>query len=272
AGATGPERSYPGYAPAFSALGGLGHLTGYGDGPPAELHDSIDSRIGSTALFALLTALFRRRRTGQGEFIDLSSREAITMFSGEALMDYAMNGVVQERRGNQEPGSAPHGCYQCLGDDRWLTIAVGNQEEWIALCAVTGNPQWSDDPRFADGLKRWDNQEALDQLIQGWTLTMDAGEAAEMLQKSGVAAEVSLDGKELAGDPHLHARKAWDFVDHPILGHIQVPSPPWRFSETPATIRAPAPLLGQHNDYVLGELLGVGQEEMDRWVAKGVVD
>jgi benzylsuccinate CoA-transferase BbsF subunit len=272
AGSTGPESSYPGYAPAFSALGGLGHLTGYGDGPPAEMHDSIDCRIGSTALFALLTALFRRRRTGQGEFIDLSSREAIAMFSGEALMDYAMNGVVQERRGNREPGLSPHGCYRCLGDDRWLTLAVGNQEEWIALCQVTGNPQWADDPRFADALKRWDNQEELDQLIQTWTSTRDAGETAEMLQNAGIAAEVSLNGKELADDPHLHARKAWDFVDHPTLGHIQVPSPPWKFSETPATIRTPGPLLGQHNDYVLGELLGVEREDIGQWAENGVID
>jgi len=272
AGSTGPESSYPGYAPAFSALGGLGHLTGYGDGPPAEMHDSIDSRIGATALFALLTALFRRRRTGQGEFIDLSSREAITMFSGEALMDFAMNGAVQERRGNREPGQSPHGCYQCLGDDRWITIAVGNQEEWIALCQITGNPQWADDPRFADALKRWDNQEALDQLIQNWTSTKYARETAEILQNAGIAAEVSIDGKELAGDAHLHARKAWDFVDHPILGRTQVPSPPWRFSETPATIRAPGPLLGQHNWYVLLDLLGTTEYEVAGWVKSGAID
>jgi MYXO-CTERM domain-containing protein len=272
AGATGPERSYPGYAPAFSALGGLGHLTGYGDGPPAELHDSVDSRIGATALFALAAALFRRRRTGVGEFIDLSSREAITMFSGEALMDYAMNGVVQNRQGNREPGFAPHGCYQCLGEDRWLTIAVGKREEWQDLCRVSGNPQWADDPRFADALKRWDNQEALDQLIQAWTLTRDAGETAELLQQAGIAAEVSLNGKDLAGDPHLHARNAWDFVDHPVLGHIQVPSPPWNFSQTPATVRAPGPLVGQHNEYVLGDLLGIKEEQMQAWVENGVVD
>ena len=178
AGATGPERSYPGYAPAFSALGGLGHLTGYSDGPPGELHDSVDSRIGATALFAILTALFRRRRTGLGGFIDVSSREAITMFSGEALMEYAMNGVVQERRGNQELGFAPHNCYRCSGDDRWVTIAVGTQEEWLALCTATGNPQWAADSRFSDPLKRWDNHEALDNLIQRWTETHDAGETA----------------------------------------------------------------------------------------------
>ena len=153
-----------------------------------------------------------------------------------------------------------------------MTLAVGNQEEWIALCQVTGNPQWADDPRFADALKRWDNQEELDQLIQTWTSTRDAGETAEMLQNAGIAAEVSLNGKELADDPHLHARKAWDFVDHPTLGHIQVPSPPWKFSETPATIRTPGPLLGQHNDYVLGELLGVEREDIGQWAENGVID
>ena len=272
AGATGPERSYPGYAPAFSALGGLGHLTGYRDGPPAELHDSVDSRIGATALFALLTALFRRRRTGLGEFIDVSSREAITMFSGEALMEYAMNGVVQERRGNRELGFAPHSCYRCLGDDRWVTIAVGTQEEWLAFCTATGNPQWAADSRFSDGLKRWDNHEALDNLIQRWTETRDAGETAELLQNAGVSSEVSLNSRDLAVDPHLHARNAWGFVEHPIQGRLQVPNPPWKFSETPATVRAPGPLLGQDNVYVLEDLLGANKDEIDQWSARGVLD
>ena len=112
----------------------------------------------------------------------------------------------------------------------------------------------------------------MDQLIQGWTLTRDAGETAELLQQAGIAAEVSIDGRDLAADPHLHARKAWDFVDHPILGHIQVPSPPWKFTGTPATIRSPGPLLGQHNGYVFGELLGVEEGEMGLWVENGVVD
>ena len=194
------------------------------------------------------------------------------MFSGEALMEYAMNGVVQERRGNQELGFAPHNCYRCSGDDRWVTIAVGTQEEWLALCTATGNPQWASDSRFSDPLKRWDNHEALDNLIERWTETQDAGETAQLLQNSGVSSEVSLNGRDLAIDPHLHARNAWGFIEHPTQGRLQVPNPPWKFSETPATIRAPSPLLGQDNVYVLEGLLGANAEEINQWSDSGILD
>ena len=169
AGSTGPESSYPGYAPAFSAMAGLGHLTGYPDGPPAQFQDSIDSRVGATAAFAILSALFHRLRTGQGQFIDQSSIEAITVFSGEALMEFAMNGEVATRMGNRSPRIAPHGCYQSKGEDRWVTIAVASESEWQALCRGAGHPEWESDGRFADNNLRIKNQDVLDRLIESWT-------------------------------------------------------------------------------------------------------
>ena len=271
AGATGPESDFPGYAPAFNALAGLGHLTGYGDGPPAELHDSVDARIGSTAAFVILSALFRRLRTGDGQYIDLSSREAITMFTGEDLMDYAMNGRVAHRQSNRSPGMAPHGCYRCKGEDAWVTIAVANDEGWQALCRATGHPDWSAAARFADGHLRQHNQDALDSLVEGWTKGQTPEEASVTLQHAGVAASPSMSNGDLANDVHLNARGAWQEIRHPVMGTQRVQGPPWRLSETPATVRSAAPLLGQHNDYVITELLGAATVELATWVQTGVV-
>lgn len=283
AGSTGPESSYPGYAPAFNALSGLGHLTGYPDGPPAELHDSIDCRVGATAAFAILSGLFHRLRTGRGQFIDLSSRESIAMFTGEALMEFSMNGAgngaesragngaATGRRGNRSPGMAPHGCYRCKGPDAWVTIAVANDAEWRAFCQATNHPQWIEDPRFHEGFLRQQNQESLDSLIQTWTQTMTPDEAAKLLQSAGVAATPSMTGKDLAEDPHLIVRGAWQEVEHPVLGTQKIQGPPWLLSDTPATVLSASPLLGQHNQYVLQGLLGASGEELSAWMDRGVV-
>ncbi len=284
AGGSGPESSYPGYAPAFNALSGLGHLTGYPDGPPAELHDSIDCRVGATAAFAILSGLFHRLRTGEGQFIDLSSRESIAMFTGEALMDFAMNGAgngagkgaTAHRQGNQSPGMAPHGCYPCKGQDAWVTIAVSGDTEWQAFCGAATHPEWLSDPRFKDGFLRHKNQEALDPLIQAWTQTKTPDEATKLLQSAGVAAAPSMTGRDLAADPHLIARGAWQEVEHPVLGRQKVQGPPWILSDTPATVRSASPLLGQHNQYVLqgllGASLGLSNEELGAWVDQGIVN
>ena len=271
AGNTGPESAYPGYAPAFNAISGLGHLTGHPDGPPAELHDSIDARVGATAAFAVLAALFHRLKTGQGQFIDISSREANTVFGAEALMEYAMNGRVTSRQGNQEPGMAPHGCYRCVGEDAWVTIAVGNETEWQSLCKATGNHQWASDPRFADGYLRYKNRDVLDQFLEIWTQDHMPHQAAELLQAAGVAAAPSMSILGLDEDAHLEARGAWQEVQHPVLGPQKVPSAPWKLGGTPAAIHSAGPLLGEHSHQVLEGLLGVPGEEVNEWVAAGIV-
>ncbi|PKB67772.1 MAG: hypothetical protein BZY81_03845 [SAR202 cluster bacterium Io17-Chloro-G4] len=278
AGGTGPESSYPGYAPAFNALSGLGHLTGYPDGPPGELHDSIDCRVGATAAFAILSGLFHRLRTGEGQFIDLSSRESIAMFTGEALMDFSMNGngagngTTSIRRGNRSPGMAPHGCYPCKGQDAWVTIAVSDDTEWQAFCGAIGHPEWISEPEFRDSSLRQKNQETLDLLIGDWTQTKSPNEATKLLQSAGVAAAPSMTRPDLANDPHLIARGAWQRLEHPVLGRQTVQGPPWILSETPASIHSPSPLLGQHNEYVLQGLLGASKAELAEWLDAGVLN
>ena len=166
---------------------------------------------------------------------------------------------------------APHGCYRCQGEDAWLTIAVGTDQDWEGLCRATGHPEWMSDPRFDDALLRYGNRDALDGLLESWTKQHSPEQAAGLLQSYGVAAATSMSGRDLLEDPHLRAREVWQEVQHPVMGAQRVLGPPWRLSETPATIRSPGPLLGQHNQLVLVDMLGETLEQVEKWVEQGVV-
>jgi benzylsuccinate CoA-transferase BbsF subunit len=280
-GSTGPERTYVGYAPTFAALGGLSSITGHRDGPPSPLSGAVDLRIGTTCALAVLAAFYHHQRTGEGQYIDLSSTEAVSVLIGGVFMEYAMNRRVPGRDGNCSRAMAPHNCYPCQpgeggsirgeGDQRWVTIAVGSDEEWRALCGVLGEGGLEHDSRFADVVSRWRHREELDDIVSAWTRGRTPEEATETLQRAGVAAMPVLDGAALAEDPHLRERGALETVEHPVIGSRLELGPPWRLSDTPAAIRRPAPCLGEHNSYVLGQLLGIPEEEIEELVRDGVL-
>jgi len=270
-GGTGPQRHYVGYAPTFAALGGMAHLTGYPDGPPVPLMGSSDLRSATTSAFAIIVALYHRAQTGEGQHIDLSSTETIAVLTGEALLDYTMNGRIPSRKGNRDEIMAPHNCYPCR-ENGWVSIAIATEEEWKGFCDALGNPPWTKDERFADAFQRWQNQDELDRLIGEWTTNHTHREVMERLQQAGVAAVPSFGGLELFSDPHLKERGFATEVAHPVIGKRIVIDVPWRFSSTPAQVTRYAPLLGEHNEYVFGELLGMPQEEIQRLVAEGVIN
>jgi benzylsuccinate CoA-transferase BbsF subunit len=269
-GATGPERSYAGYAPTFASLSGVAHLTGYPDRPPVPLSGSVDLRVGTAAAFAVMAALYRRDRTGEGQHIDLSSTEVMSAMMGEVFLDHSMNGRVQERMGNRDAALAPHGCYRCRGDDAWVSIVVGREEEWLALRQSIGDPAL-DDEAFAGPLERWENQDRLDEIIERWTRERAAEEVEATLQSARVAALRVNNGMTIASDPHVRARGVLERVTHPRVGERLVVGAPWRFSEEGVGVRRPAPLLGEHNRFVLGEILGMPDDEIDRLTEAGVL-
>lgn len=271
-GAIGPERHYVGYAPTFSALGGLAHLTGFPDSAPIPLMGSSDLRSAATSAFAILVALYYRALTGEGQYIDLSSTETIAVLIGDAFLEYTMNNRVPFRNGNRDEIMAPHNCYPCQGDSNWVSIAVATDEEWQALCRTMGNPPWVSDVKFSDAYKRWQNQEELDQLVGQWTINYTHREVMEKLQEAGVAAIPSFTGLELFQDPHLKERGFAKEVQHPAIGKRLVVNAPWKFSATPAQVSRYGPLLGEHNKYVFGELLGVPKDELQRLMEEGIID
>lgn len=263
-GATGPYAPYGGYAPIFASIGGLAYLTGYEDGEPNTMSGVMDLRVGTVSAFAAMCALVRKKKTGKGMYVDVSSSECISSLIGSDLMGYTMNGVSPSRRGNQDSIMAPHQVYRCKGKDKWVSIAVATDEEWKSMCKVLGDPEWSKDEKYADRYSRWTNRKELDKHISEWTKDYTDYEVMFMLQKEGVAAMPSFSAGEILGDPHTKDRKMIQTVDHYMLGKKTVISPPWHFSETPATIRKCAPKLGENNDEIFKGLLGMSDEEYQK--------
>ena len=261
-GQTGPEREYVGYAPTFAALGGVSHITGYEDWPPSNFMGSMDLRSATTSTFVILAALIYRQRTGEGQYIDLASQETIAVLAGDLFLDYFMNHRVAGRKGNKDEVLAPHNCYRCQGEDNWVSIAVATDEEWQALCRVMGKPELMEDARFSSSKGRLKNQGVLDEIINQWTMDRDYYEVTKVLQEAGVGSAPSLSSEGLFQDPHLQARGVYFQVDHPVMGKDWVVGPPWRFSETPARIQRHSPLLGEHNEEIFGQMLGLSSEEI----------
>lgn len=263
AGQYGPFSELRGYGNAAGALVGLDSL---GADPDADEfsgfnHVQGDPSSSQFGVIGALAAYHHRLRTGEGQHIDLSMWEAVATMMGEATMDYGMNGRIAKPQGNRHAVLAPHGIYPCQGEDKWVSIAVKTEEEWESLRTVLGRPSWSDDERFADAYQRRIHRKELDQHLTEWTSQRDAYEAMETLQQAGVAAMPCLNQEGRYFDPHLQARECYVDVDHPVLGTEPLYGIPHKFSETPGRIQRRAPLMGEHNDYVFGELLGMSAEE-----------
>jgi crotonobetainyl-CoA:carnitine CoA-transferase CaiB-like acyl-CoA transferase len=259
-GQSGPDRHFAGYAPLFGAWGGLGELTGYADGPPVEMRHVMDHTVGMNAAVAVMAALHRRRATGEGGLVDVSAREVAASLLGEALL-LAAAGAEPHRAGNDHPRMAPHGVYPAAGDDRWISIAVSGDAEWQALGGLLG----VSDSRFAEEAGRRQHRRELDDIVSAWTRTRDANEATLQLQAIGIAAHASWTTPEIAADPHLHARGAIREVQEPDGKERAAVGVPMVLSKGPEIgIHRGTPKLGEHEDYVYGELLGIGRDERDR--------
>ncbi len=264
-GQTGPETGFAGYAPLFGAWGGLGTLTGYEDGPPVEMRHVMDHSVGLNAAMATLAALLGRRRTGQGAHVDVAGREVAASAIGEALV-LAACGVRPVRQGNTDPGMAPHGVYPAAAPDSWLTIAVRHETAWRGLLRAMRGETLGTDSRFATLASRLANRAALDEGVAAWTRTQDANEAASLLQAEGVAAHASWDSREIVADPHLRARGAIIEVPEPGGDEIRaaVRAPMHLSAADGIGISRPTPALGEHEDYVFGEMLGLSRAERSR--------
>lgn len=270
-GCTGPYRAYAGFAPIFASFGGLAYVTGYEDGEPNVMSGVQDLRAGTASAFIVLAALIHRQKTGEGQYIDLSSSECLSTLIGPELMEYTMNGRSPFRNGNQDAIMAPHNCYRCLGEDKWISIAVATDEEWKALCHVMGDPEWAKDKAYEDTFGRWENREMIDREIEKWTIGFPPYELMEKLQNAGVAAMPSFNAEEILTDPHTKARNLFTEVNHPKIGTQVVMNPAWKFSETPAKIYKAGPLMGESNDEVFGTLLEMPGEEIERLIREKVI-
>jgi len=271
-GRTGPRRHYAGYAWDSHALSGAASLTGRPDGPPINIGANYGDLItGTHGALAILAALHHRDKTGRGQYIDVSMIEVVVDTIPEAAMDYLMNGRVRQRQGNRHDFLAPHGCYRCRGEDKWVAIAISSEKEWRAFCRSIGKPTWTQDAKLADSHSRWLNQDELDELIENWTKDYTHYEVMEILQRVGVAAGPSLNGVELVEDRHLRQRHFLVEMDHAEMGRRPMPGSPWRFLSQPDHDYRAGPCLGEHNDYVFQELLGLSKDEIARLVEGEII-
>jgi benzylsuccinate CoA-transferase BbsF subunit len=273
-GQTGPEARYLGYGLTMGAVTGLHHLCGLPDQEPAGTGTNFPDHVPnpSHAAFAILAALRHRRRTGEGQFIDVAQIEPTIALLGPAVMDFTANGRVTGRVGNQHIAAAPHGVYPARGTDRWIALSAPTDAAWRALLQVLEDLALAQDARFATATARWEHRAELDAALGRSTAQHDALELAQRLQQHGVAAGPVQDAADvLLRDPQLQARGHWVHLEHPEMGRTVYNALPMRMSRTPGYPNRPAPLLGQHTDEVLRERLGLAQAEIDALRAQGAL-
>lgn len=275
-GHSGPWANYAAVGPTTEAASGLAALSGYRDGPPV-LPDIpyTDYVAAEHAVLAVILALFRRRRTGVGGWIDLAQTETQTALTGELIMAAGEPASGSLRRGNRHPAMAPHGFFPCAGDDRWIAIAIASDAEWERLRIVMDQPDWSTGDRFATLAQRKADEDGLEWEIAAWTRSGDAFELMAQLQAVGIAAGVALDGRDLVMNDHLRSRGFFTWLDHPAtagIGPKPYPGVPWRLLLTRRGESRRAPALGEHNDYVLTQLLGYDEQTLRRLHASGALN
>ncbi len=276
-GRTGPWKDRVSYGQTLQAWSGFTELTGFPDtdpsGPASAYSDAVGGMAGAQAV---LLALMHRARTGRGQWLDVSQFESLTSLLETLVLDMSVNGAdaVSTRSGNRLPhgGGGPHGAYRCLGEDRWVAISVFADEEWQAFVDVAGVPEWAADQRFATAESRCRNADALDAFVESWTMQHAAEDVMGMLQAAGVAAGVAQTGADLSRDPQLKARGFFRRVPDHQGEQRTIESAPYKLSRTPGSVTSGAPAFAADMTYVLRELLGMSDDEVEDCAIAGAFD
>jgi crotonobetainyl-CoA:carnitine CoA-transferase CaiB-like acyl-CoA transferase len=273
-GHTGPLKDFVAFAPTIQAYAGITGLTSFEQahplGPGFPYADTISALYATLMILASLEA---REETGQGEFIDLSEFEALCTTLGPALLDFAANQreiIPQGNRTDYIP-AAPYGVYRCQGFDRWCVIAISQEKEWLSFREVLGRPDWMRDEKFSTLEGRLKNMSELDEQIEKWTTRFSPEYIVDLLQKTGIPAGVVQNAEDLCKDPQLRARSFFVTVEHPVLGPTISDRVPLKYLENFVIPLRPAPSLGEANDYVFRQLLGMEDHELSLHRERGII-
>ena len=275
-GHSGPFSNFGAMATALEPTHGTGAFTGYLESDnggrsrqgavPNKIANSYTDFLASwTAQLAILGSLIHRNQTGQGTWVDLAMYQVGTSFMGEGLLDYAFNQTRSRRIGNRHEYFAPHGCFPCKGKDEWVVIAIRDDVEWRSFCIVLGRPDLAQDSRFKDPVSRHKNQDDFDPFIKEWTRHYSQTEIMENLQNNGIPCGAVLNSLGMLSDPNFRERGFFETIDHSLetfLGRREYVSRGWNLSDGDVKIRNQAPQLGEANDYVLREILGLGEPDI----------
>jgi len=272
-GQSGPLATFAGYGNLAAAISGFSNLGGWPDRPPSGPFSAYTDYVSPRFIAAaILAALDHRRRTGEGQYVDVSQAEASLHFLAPAILDYTVNGRVAGRIGNRDPDHAPHGVYPVAGEDRWIAITVTSDPAWRALCDLMARPDLAADARYAGAADRVAAADALDATVAAWSATRDGAELQARLQAAGVAAHVVQTSRDLVRDPQLAHRGHFVPVEHPGGGSTVVEGSRFVLSRTPATFPAAAPSTGGDNDAVLRDVLGYDDDAITSLVAAGALE
>jgi benzylsuccinate CoA-transferase BbsF subunit len=271
-GQTGPASAHPGSGFTLTSLTGFNYITGWPDRAPAGIYGPYTDVIAPIYNAAcIMGALDYRRRTGKGQYLDLSQCECSVQFLSPLVLDYVVNGREFDRKGNHCDYAAPHGVYKCQGEDRWCAITAFTDEEWGNFCTVIGNPEWTKDPKFASISGRVKNAAELDELIETWTISRPPEEVMSLMQNAGVAAGVVKTGEDLWEDPQFNYYKILDTLEHPEIGTCVGMRTGINMPMASSELKR-APLFGEHTEYICTQVLGMSDEEFVGLLADGVLE
>jgi crotonobetainyl-CoA:carnitine CoA-transferase CaiB-like acyl-CoA transferase len=252
------------------AMSGLMSITGYPDRPPTRVGTSLgDVATAVHAAFAMMVALWNREKTGVGQYIDVSMQETMVSILEGAVVRWTIGKELLTPTGSHNQQDAPLGAYRCK--DGYIIIATVGDEHWQRLCRAVGKPEWAADPKYRTKRQRWEKKYVLAEEIEKWTAHYTVKEVGEFLDRERVANSPILNIQQVADDPHLNARGYFVEVEHPIIGKAKIPGIPFQLSETPGEVERPSPLVGEHNELILGKYLGISRVEIEKLREEGVI-
>ena len=271
-GQTGQAASFAGFGFHAGAIAGFYEVTGWPDLPPDSPWVAYTDTIAPRFLAAtIMAALNHRRRTGEGQYIDASQLEIALHFLAPQTIDFRVSGRIASRNGNRSTTAAPHGAFPCQGDDRWCAIAVENDGQWEALRRAMGDPDWAREGRFETAQGRLHHQDEIDRNLAQWTSSRPPQEVMDLLQLEGVPAGVVQRSSDLLRDPQLAHRGFFRYMDHAEMGNIPYTGHQFRIAGYDNGPRFPAPVMGQHNEMVLREILGMSDEGVTEAIIGGAL-
>jgi benzylsuccinate CoA-transferase BbsF subunit len=272
-GRGGPHTSYAGYGQNAVNFSGFTEISGWPDRLPSPPYGAYTDYVSCRyAAFALMAALMHRKNTGKGQYIEQSQFETSVQMVAPPVMDYQINGNIMNRNGNRYPTAAPHGVYQCKGDDRWVAISVLDEEQWPKFCQAIGNPALAKHKDFANLALRKKNEDALDKLVTAWTSTLATEEVEAILQKTGVPSNMVERASDIYVDPQLESRHYFTALEHSAMGRQKYEAQAcFILSKTPREIVTPSPCVGEHNECVFKDLIGMNDDELAEHIIDGSI-
>jgi len=271
-GQTGPAASFAGYGLHAGSIAGFYEVTGWPDLPPDGPYTAYTDVIVPRFLASIiLAALDHRRRTCQGQHIDASQLEIALQFLAPQIMDYQVSGKMVTRNGNRSESMAPHGASPCQGDDQWCAIAVENDQQWAGLRRAIGEPDWAADAKFDEAAGRLANQDEIESKLSEWTQSKPPKAVMGALHSEGVPAGVVQRSSDLLQDPQLAHRGFFRYLDHQEMGNIPYTGHQFRISGYDSGPRSAAPVLGQHNEEVLRDVLGMTDDQITDAIVAGAL-